>query len=111
MVIAYNSIIHRRDPHALSIYSILSSTSGRIRREYHSRHPTRAPILIADDDDWHLSHGPSAQLLALAEHHLMLEDGPKILDQETPENEHGDGISSGLSPEARLMEQAWIQAQ
>jgi hypothetical protein len=45
------------------------------------------------------------QLLALARHEHILEDGPEIPGEENTEDDHGDRVPRGLSPQAQRIEQ------
>jgi hypothetical protein len=49
--------------------------------------------------------------MAAAVYRLRLEDGPEIPGDENTEEDHSDDISTGISAQARQMEQARFHAQ
>jgi hypothetical protein len=53
----------------------------------------------------------TAQVLAARGLKMILEDGPEILGEKSPEEEPGEDILVGLSPRARRTGQARIQAR
>jgi hypothetical protein len=73
------------------------------------------PLHIPEDDELQLSQEPHlgshyptwklhTQFVGLAGDCLVLEDGPEINDQEAEQEEHGNEIIEGLSPQAQAIE-------
>jgi hypothetical protein len=76
-----------------------------------------SPRLIPDDETWSLGQGQApvklaakwretSQLLSLAGHKLILEEGPETLDEENQRDDHGDDMLSRISTQAQRIERA-----
>jgi hypothetical protein len=90
-------------------------------REYTSWKPSMVPLVIPDDDIWRFRQDQATvkrvakwqerdQLLAVAGHKLVIEDGSEIAGEENEKDEYGAEISSSSTRSLR-MEQVWQQAQ